>query len=93
VGSKGINVGLLQFADDTLFLCEADIQNAWTLEAILRSFELMSGLKVNFFRTKVGGLRLDAPLIKGFSKILNCKHMTIPFVYLGMPIRGNLRRA
>ena len=28
VGSKTINVGLLQFADDTLFMCEAKIQNA-----------------------------------------------------------------
>jgi len=91
VGSNETNVGLLQFADDTLFLCEAKAQNARTLKAILRSFELALGLRVNFSKTKVGGLGLDASMLKVFSNTLNCKHMDIPFVYLGMPIGGNPR--
>jgi len=91
VGSNGVNVGLLQFADDTLFLCEAKSQNARVLKAILRSFELASGLRVNFSKTKVGGLGLDESMLNVFSTTLNCKHMKIPFVYLGMPIGGNPR--
>jgi len=91
VGSKGINVGPLQFVDDTLFLCEVKAQNARTLKAILRSFELASGYRVNFSKTKVGGLGLEAPLLKVFSNTLNCKHMKILFVYLGMTIGGNPR--
>jgi len=93
VGSKAINVGLLQFADDTLFMCEAKIQNAWVIKSILRSFELASGLRVNFFKTKIGGVGLEVTLLKQFSNILNCKHMKIPFMYLGMPIGGNPRRS
>ena len=93
VGSKAINVGLLQFADDTLFMCEAKIQNAWVIKSILRSFELASGLRVNFFKTKIGGVGLEATLLKQFSNILNCKHMKIPFMYLGMPIGGNPRKS
>ena len=91
VGTDGINVGLLQFADDTLFLCEANAQNAQILKAILRCFELVSGLRVNFSKTKVGGLGLDATMINEFSSTLNCKHMKIPFEYLGMQIGGNPR--
>ena len=91
VGYNDTNVGLLQFADDTLFLCEAKAQNAQTLKVILRSFELALGLRVNFSKTKFGGLGLDASLLKVFSNTQNCKHMDVPFVYLGMPIGGNPR--
>jgi hypothetical protein len=38
----------LQYADDMLCIGEASVNNLWTLKAILRGFELMSGLKVNF---------------------------------------------
>jgi len=51
----------------------------------------VSGSRVNFSKTKVGGLGLSASLLKVFSNTLNCKHMKIPFVYLGMPIGGNPR--
>jgi len=52
----------------------------------------VSGLKVNFSKTKVGGIGLNAILIKDFTRILNCNHMKIPFVYLGLPIGENPRR-
>ena len=91
VGTNGTNVKLLQFADDTLFICDAKVQNAWAIKTILRSFELASGLRVNFSKTRIGGLGLDAILLKDFSSILNYQHMKIPFVYLGIPIGGNPR--
>jgi len=91
VGSNGTNVGLLQFADDTLFLCETKAQNARTLKVVLKCFELASRLRVNFSKTKVGGMGMDTSMLKIFSKTLNCKHMKIPFVYLGMLIEGNPR--
>jgi len=91
VGSKGTMVGLLQFPYDTLFMCNAKVDNAWVIKEILRSFELASGLRVNFSKTKIRGLGMDATLLTNFSNVLNCKHMKIPFVYLSMPIGGNPR--
>jgi len=88
-GFNATNVELLQFEDDTLFMCEANIQNAWVIKTILRSFELASRLRVNFFKTKIGGVGMEATLVKDFSNILNFKHMKIPFMYLGMLIGGN----
>jgi len=92
VGIHETKVGLLQFADNTLFMCEASTQNVRVVKAILRSFELASGLKVNFSKTKVGGQGLNSTLIKDFTSILNNNHMKIPFVFLGLPIGGNPRR-
>jgi hypothetical protein len=49
VGNTGLSVSHLQYADDTLFIGEVSLENLWSVKAILRSFELASGLKVNFF--------------------------------------------
>jgi len=54
VGRFGIECCMLQFADDTLFLCEDSYSNIFTIKAILRVLELASGLKVNFHKSKIG---------------------------------------
>ena len=50
-GRKEIEVWILQFADDTIFLCEDSFNNVVTLKVILRGFELASGLKINFHKS------------------------------------------
>ena len=40
-------VNLLQFADDTIIMAERGWDDLWTMKAILRGFEMMSGLKIN----------------------------------------------
>ena len=56
VGEKQVKVSMLQYADDTLFFCKASIQSVMTLKAILKCFELVYGLKVNYSKSKVGGV-------------------------------------
>ncbi|PNX79577.1 ribonuclease H, partial [Trifolium pratense] len=45
IGRGGPIISHLQYADDTLCIGEASVDNLWTLKAILRGFELASGLK------------------------------------------------
>lgn len=52
-------ISLLQFADDTIFLGEASVQNVLVIKAILRCFELVSGLKVNFLKSKLAVVALN----------------------------------
>ena len=33
--------------------------NLWTIKTVLRSFEIVSGLKVNFFKSKLYGKNLE----------------------------------
>ena len=40
IGRKEVELCMLQFADDTLFLCQDAYSNVFTLKAILRRFEL-----------------------------------------------------
>jgi len=40
IGRKEVEMSLLQYVDDTLFLCENSFTNVVTLKAILRGFEV-----------------------------------------------------
>ena len=68
------------------------IQNVLALKSILRCYELASGLKVNFHKSRIGGIGVHFNDIERFSLILNCNTMTIPFTYLGVLARGNHRK-
>ena len=92
VGRDEVDCSLLQFADDTVFLCEDSFSNVFTIKAILRVFELASGLKVNFHKSKIAGLKVDRSNLELYAKTLNCDVMQIPFIYLGMQVGGNPRR-
>ena len=92
VGGKKVDVYLLQFADDTLFVCESKVQNIMCIKAILRCFELSFGLRVNYHKSKIGAIGVDRFEVKTYSEILHCSLMDIPFTYLGLPIGGNPSR-
>jgi len=93
VSAKKVEVKLLPFANDTLILCELNIQNIRFVKARLRLFEICSRLRINFFKSKIGALGVDRNVLEMFYEILNCSIMNISFVYLGLPIGGNSAKA
>lgn len=48
VGRDKVRVSHLQYADDTVFVSSGKESNSWAMKWILRNFEILSGLKVNF---------------------------------------------
>lgn len=84
-------VSHLQYADDLMILCEASKQNVWVLKAILRCFELVSGLKVNFLKSTIIGINVDEDLMEAAARFLNCKkavYNLIIWVFLLGSIQG-----
>jgi len=79
---------MLQNADDTLFFCKENIKNIFNIKVILNFFELPSGLKFIFFKSKLSGIGVDQTEILRFATILNCNVMRTHFKYLGDVIRG-----
>jgi len=73
VGTQRVHVDLLQFADDTLFFYEPSYHNVLVVKAILRSFELVSGLKVNFHKSVIGFVGVSQLDNLVYSKCLNCR--------------------
>ncbi|GLT66338.1 hypothetical protein SLA2020_387060 [Shorea laevis] len=91
VGKGGLAISLLQFADDTVIIGRADSENVFMVKTILRWFELMSGLRINFHKSSLYGLNVSERWVKGAAGALHCGVGEFPFIYLGMPVGGKPR--
>ncbi|GAU20609.1 hypothetical protein TSUD_33450 [Trifolium subterraneum] len=90
--NHNIQFQILQFADDTILLGEASWENILTIKTVLRGFELVSGLKINFVKSKLYGINVDSRQLSAGSSFLSCRAETIPFKFLGVSVRANPRR-
>lgn len=90
--SPSTSFPILQFADDTILLCKGSWDDLWAIKSILRGFELVSGLKVNFHKSCIMGINLPQSFIDAASSFLYCEKGTIPFKFLGLPVGANPRR-
>ncbi|GKU90242.1 hypothetical protein SLEP1_g4255 [Rubroshorea leprosula] len=88
IGRKGLVVSLLQFANDTVIMGKADIENIIMVKTILRWFELMSGLQINFSKSNIYGYNVPTRWLEGSASMLRCGAGKSPFIYLGMPVDG-----
>jgi len=90
---KKVNVNMLQFSDDSLLFCEANTKSVFTIKVMLNCFDLASGLKVNFLKSRIGGLGVDMFEIQRFVVLLNCDVMNTPFKYLELLMGGCHKRS
>ncbi|GKV35275.1 hypothetical protein SLEP1_g43574 [Rubroshorea leprosula] len=88
VGNKGFKVTHLQYADDTLMFGTATDENVWAMKSILRTFKLISRLKINFNKSQLIGIGVKDEWLEKMAWILCCKKGSLPFKYLGIPIGG-----
>ncbi|GKV07790.1 hypothetical protein SLEP1_g19511 [Rubroshorea leprosula] len=56
IGNVDVTVSHLQFADDTIFFGEASKENIQVIKCVLRTFELASGLKINYGKSQLMGI-------------------------------------
>jgi hypothetical protein len=71
---------------------EGTWDNLWTIKTLLRSFELVSGLKINFVKSKLYGINIDPSFLAAGSTFLSCRSNVLPFKFLGIPVGANPRR-
>ncbi|CAJ2672027.1 unnamed protein product [Trifolium pratense] len=90
--SNSLQFQILQFADDTILMGEDSWNNLWTIKSVLRGFEMVSGLKINFVKSKLYGINVDERFLSTGSSFLSCRSETVPFKFLGIPVGANPRR-
>ncbi|MCH80575.1 LINE-1 reverse transcriptase like [Trifolium medium] len=90
--NDSIRFQILQFADDTILMNDCSWENVRTMESILRGFELVSGLKINFVKSKLYGINVEANFLAAAATFLDCSFDSIPFKFLGIPVGANPRR-
>ena len=92
VQGGGTVISHLQYADDTLCIGKATVGNLWTLKALLRGFEMGSGLKVNFSKSCLIGVNVSSLFIERACNFLHCREGFLPFNYLGLPLGANAKK-
>lgn len=85
-------VGLLQFANDTIFIREWNWKNLWAIKPILHGFEIVPGLQVNFHKSRVIRINLNSYFFIVTANFLSCRIEDKMFSFLGIPIGYNPRR-
>jgi hypothetical protein len=76
----------LQYVDDTVIFLEAEEEYVVNLKFILYCFENMSGLKINFHKSKVIVVGASKEEGARIANCLNCKERELPMKYLGIPV-------
>jgi len=67
------------------------MENVRAIKAMMRAFELVSGLKINFAKSGLGAFGVSDEWRNEADGYLNCSLLSFLFTYLGVPIRVNPR--
>ena len=86
--NKGVAV--LQYADDTIICLDHNIEGARNMKLLLYMYELMAGLKINFYKSEVLVINDNANWAKVYAEIFNCQTGIFPIKYLGVPVSRRL---
>lgn len=82
----------LQFADDTRILGERSWENVRAMRAVLHLFATMSGLKVDFHKSKLVCVNVPQSWLLEAATVLNCRVGSLPILYLGHQVSGDPRQ-
>ena len=77
---------MLQYADDTLILVRAELSSVQRLKNVLDSFAAATGLKINFHKSTVVPMHVEAEILQQCRAILGCREEPFPQSYLGLPL-------
>ncbi|XP_016199040.1 uncharacterized protein LOC107640007 [Arachis ipaensis] len=91
VGRDNIELSHLQFADDTVLFCLPEEESVKNYKRLLRCFELMSGLSINFEKSSLIPINCDQHWVQRMCSLLGCKEAALSVKYLGIPLGANLR--
>lgn len=75
-----------QYADDTILFIKKYTCSVSKVKEVLQCFQLLSGLKINFQKSKIYSFSKNQVLLESFASILGCQLGNWPLVYLGSQI-------
>ena len=86
VGSDDVMVSHLQFVNDTLIFYESIMEQILNVKRVLRCFQIMSGLNINFFKSCIFGINMENHTVREWADKICCKVNVLPSSYLGLPL-------
>jgi hypothetical protein len=90
LGSDGLCISHLLFADDTLIFSDSNPDHILHLRFLFTWFEAISGLKINLSKSKMVPVG-QVPNIDVLAVILGCNITHLPMSYLGLPLGAKFK--
>ncbi|XP_072063929.1 uncharacterized protein [Arachis hypogaea] len=78
VGRDNIELSHLQFADDTMLFCPQDTETVLNYKRLLRCFELMSGLSINYDKSSLISVNCEKAWVTNMCGLLGCTEAALP---------------
>ncbi|XP_016186341.1 uncharacterized protein LOC107628050 [Arachis ipaensis] len=91
VGRDHIELSHLQFVYDTILFCHPETETIANYKRLLRCFELMSGLSINFDMSNLIPVNCEQEWVEHVCGLLGCKQAALPIRYLGISFGANPR--
>jgi hypothetical protein len=73
---------IVQYADDTLLLLQADARQLFFLKALLHSFASSTGLHVNYSKSHMYPINVFQEKLSHLANMFGCDISSMPFTYL-----------
>jgi hypothetical protein len=80
------NFPIVQYADDTLILLQADARQLVFLKALLHTFAESTGLRVNYMKSQMYPINVSHERMTVLAGTFGCDIGVMPFTYLGLPM-------
>jgi len=77
---------IIQYADDTILLLEADVNQLLHLKGILQNFATSTGLVVNYAKSSMIPINVHPDKLAVLASTFGCAIGSMPFTYLGLPM-------
>lgn len=88
ISNEGDKISHIQFADDIVIFCEPSEVKILNIRRILRGFQAAAGLKVNFNKSRLFGVGVDAAVTERCAELISCRTDYLPS--LGLPLGDKL---
>ncbi|XP_058784312.1 uncharacterized protein LOC131659088 [Vicia villosa] len=85
-------IDMLQFTNDTLLIGDGSWKHLWAIKAALRGFEMVSGLGINYHKSKLIGIIINPHFMGVATNFLTCRTEDKEFKFLVIFIGTNPTR-
>ncbi|XP_076929461.1 uncharacterized protein LOC143593863 [Bidens hawaiensis] len=90
--NNGPTISHLLYVDDVILVGEWSKENVLNITRLLRCFYLVSGLHINFCKSKLMGVKVTLEEVSNLVNLMGCKPDVLPCSYLGLTIGANMNR-
>ena len=77
---------MVQYADDTILIMQANVSQTSHLKHLLALFTQSTGLVVNYLKSSMIPINVFASKMHDLSSAFGCQIGSMPFTYLGLPM-------